>query len=91
VGSSNNGSFKSYHTHNKKMILAILQIIVSIVLTALILIQERSAGLSGIFGGGDGGGGFYQARRGMEKAAFVSTIIFGILFCVLAILQLITR
>ena len=73
------------------MTLAIIQIIVSIALIALILLQERSAGLSGIFGGGDGGGGFYQTRRGMEKAVFVSTIILSILFCGLAIVQLIYR
>ncbi len=73
------------------MILAILQIIVSIALMALVLLQERSAGLSGIFGGGEGGGGFYQTRRGVEKAIFISTIILGICFCGLAILQLVYR
>ncbi len=73
------------------MILAIIQIIVSIALIALILVQERSAGLSGIFGGGDGGGGFYQTRRGVEKAVFALTIILAIVFCGLAILQLIYR
>ncbi|MEK7507843.1 MAG: preprotein translocase subunit SecG [Patescibacteria group bacterium] len=73
------------------MILAILQIIASIAIMALVLLQERSAGLSGIFGGGDGGGGFYQTRRGAEKAVFISTIVFAIFFCGLAILRLVYR
>ncbi|OGZ52781.1 MAG: preprotein translocase subunit SecG [Candidatus Ryanbacteria bacterium RIFCSPLOWO2_01_FULL_48_26] len=73
------------------MILAIIQIIVSVALMVLVLLQERSAGLSGIFGGGDGGGGFYQTRRGVEKAVFVSTIVLAIVFCGLAILQLVYR
>ncbi|OGZ01414.1 MAG: preprotein translocase subunit SecG [Candidatus Liptonbacteria bacterium RIFCSPLOWO2_01_FULL_53_13] len=67
--------------------LAILQIIVSIAIIALILLQERSAGLSGIFGGG--GGGFYQTRRGFERIIFGSTIVLAILFVVLALAQLV--
>ena len=67
--------------------LQILQIIVSIAIIALILLQERSAGLSGIFGGG--GGGFYQTRRGFERIIFGSTIVLAILFVVLALAQLV--
>ena len=67
--------------------LAILQIIVSIAIIALILLQERSAGLSGISGGG--GGGFYQTRRGFERIIFGSTIVLAILFVVLALAQLV--
>ena len=73
------------------MILAIIQIIVSAALVVLVLLQERSAGLSGIFGGGEGGGGFYQTRRGVEKAVFTSTIVLSVVFCGLAILQLVYR
>ncbi len=69
------------------MILAIAHIIVSIALIALILLQERSAGLSGIFGGE--GGGFYQTRRGLEKFIFIATIVLGIAFVALAILNLV--
>ena len=67
--------------------LAIAQIIVSILLIALIMIQERSSGLSGIFGSG-GEGGFYHTRRGMEKLLFGSTIILTIAFAVLALIDL---
>jgi preprotein translocase subunit SecG len=70
------------------MILAIIQIIIALIIIGLILLQERSSGLSGIFGGESGGGNFYQARRGMEKVIFVSTIVFSVIFVALAILQL---
>jgi protein translocase SecG subunit len=67
------------------MLIPILQIIVSVALIVLILLQERSAGLSGIFGGE---GGFYQTRRGLEKAVFLATVSLTIAFVVLAVLQL---
>ncbi|MBU6500395.1 MAG: preprotein translocase subunit SecG [Patescibacteria group bacterium] len=69
------------------MLIPILQIIIALVLVVLILLQERSAGLSGIFGGE--GGGFYQTRRGLEKVIFYSTIVLTIIFVALAIYQLI--
>ncbi len=68
------------------MIIAISQVIVSLIVIALILLQERSAGLSGIFGGE--GGTFYQTRRGVEKIIFAGTIIGALIFVSLAIAQL---
>jgi protein translocase SecG subunit len=70
------------------MIVPIAQIAISVLLVILILLQERSAGLSGIFGGE--GGGFYQTRRGLEKTIFASTIILAVVFVALAIFQLIS-
>lgn len=66
--------------------LTILEVIVSVVLIVLVLIQERSSGLSGIFGGG--GGAAYHTRRGAEKFIFWGTIVFAVLFAGLAILKL---
>lgn len=71
------------------MLIPILQIAIAIILIVLILLQERSAGLSGIFGGE--GGGFYQTRRGLEKTIFIATIVFAVLFVGLAVYQLILR
>jgi protein translocase SecG subunit len=68
------------------MTIAIIQIILSILIIVLILLQERSSGMSGLLGGD--GGGFYQARRGMEKAVFYATIVLVVAFVVLAIYQL---
>ena len=64
----------------------ILQIIVSVVLIILILLQERSAGLSGIMGGESS---FYQTRRGLEKSIFVATIVLAFVFAGLALSALI--
>ncbi len=61
---------------------------VSVMVIGLVLIQERSSGVGGVFGGGEGGG-FYQRRRGLEKIVFISTIVFGIIFAALSILKLI--
>lgn len=70
------------------MILPVAQIIVSILLVVFILLQERSAGMSGLLGGDGGGGSVYQTRRGLERVVFWGTIVFGIAFAVLAILQI---
>ena len=67
--------------------LTILQLIISVVLVILILLQERSAGLSGIFGGE---GGFYQTRRGLEKIIFRGTVVLAALFIIIAIVQLVS-
>ena len=52
----------------------IIQIILAIAIITLILLQERSSGISGLLGG-ESGGGYYQARRGMEKIIFIATIV----------------
>lgn len=70
------------------MYLPIAQIIVSIVLIILILLQERSSGLSGVFGGGETE--FYQRRRGLERLIFITTIVLAIIFAVLSLLNLVT-
>jgi protein translocase SecG subunit len=67
--------------------IAIIQILISIVIVTLVLLQQRSAGMSGLLGGS--GEGVYQTRRGMEKAAFYGTIILSIVFVALALYQLI--
>lgn len=68
------------------MTIAIIQIILSLLIVILILLQERSSGMSGLLGGD--GGGFYQARRGMEKAIFYATIALSVIFVILAVYQL---
>ncbi len=66
-------------------ILPLLQIIVAVVLITLVLLQQGEAGLGSAFGQG---GGSYSTRRGLQKHAFVGTIISGIIFVVLAVLNL---
>ncbi len=74
---------------NNMDIISIAQVLVSVILIALILIQERaSSGGLGIFGG-SGDGGFYQARRGFEKMIFGLTIFMAVAFAGLALLNLV--
>ena len=68
------------------MTIAIIQIVLSVLIITLILLQERSSGMSGLLGGS--GEGYYQARRGMEKIIFYSTIVLAVVFVALAIYQL---
>ena len=71
--------------------IAIAQVVVSVLLIILILLQERSSGLSGIFGSNSGEGGFYQTRRGLEKFVFWGTIVLAAAFAALALIGLILK
>lgn len=62
-----------------EIILPYLQIIISVLLIIAIILQQRGAGLSGVFGGG---GHSYYVRRGFEKILFVSTIILAVLYII---------
>lgn len=57
-----------------------IQVILSVLLVGLILLQRSGSELGGAFGGGDGGGGTLYTRRGFERVLFYATIILGILF-----------
>ena len=63
------------------------QIALAVILTALILLQQRGAGVGGAFGGGDGFG--YNTRRGAEKIIFNTSIALAVLFVLSTILSLI--
>lgn len=58
-------------------------IVVSIALIASVILQSKGAGLGGLTGGDSGG--FFTARRGVEKTLFRLTIILSVLFILLAI------
>lgn len=63
-----------------KYILAVDAILLSIV----IVFQNRSGGLGTVFGGVSGGE-FYRSKRGLEALLYNSTIVLGILFAVISI------
>lgn len=68
--------------------LPFIQIGVSSLLIAAILLQQRGSGLSGVFGGE---GNVYRTKRGFEKTLFISTIVLGILFLLSAFLALLVK
>ncbi len=69
-----------------KDFLSIAQIFVAFLLIIFILLQQRGAALGSAFGQG---GGFYATRRGIQKNFFWLTCIFGALFIILALLNLV--
>ncbi len=60
----------------------IAQIVVAILLMAAILMQNRGAGLGGVFGGS---GGVYLTKRGLEKKLFIATIVLAVIFILLSL------
>lgn len=68
-------------------ILTIIQIVVAVGLAVTILLQQRGAGGSGIFG--VGGGTSYYTKRGFEKIVFIASIVFAALFITTAFLSLV--
>jgi preprotein translocase subunit SecG len=62
------------------------QVIVSVILIVLILLQQRGTALGSAFGQE---GGYYATRRGVQKKIFWATVFFGAAFIVLSLLNLI--
>jgi len=69
-----------------KNFLPIIQILISVLLIVFILLQQRGAALGSAFGES---GGFYATKRGIQKKIFWLTCVFGALFIILALLNLI--
>jgi len=65
--------------------LFIAQIVLSVALILVILIQVRGGGLGGIFGQADS---VYRTRRGVEKTLFQLTIVLVVLFIIISIITL---
>lgn len=57
-------------------ILTIIDMMVMVALIISVVLQNKSAGLGNVFGGG----GVVTTRRGSEKWLFYTTIVLGILF-----------
>jgi protein translocase SecG subunit len=64
--------------------LDIIQIILSILLVASILLQHRGTGLGGAFGGESN---VYRSKRGLENFLYIATIVIAILFVASTILN----
>jgi protein translocase SecG subunit len=67
-----------------RIALLAVHIIITLVLIALILLQNSKGGLqSGV------GGGAYRSRRGAERIVFIATIVMAVLFCITSFLNLV--
>jgi preprotein translocase subunit SecG len=68
----------------------VAQIVLSITLITVILLQVKSAGLGSAFGGSDAS--IYTTRRGVDKVLFQFTIILAVIFLITSlIVLLVTR
>ena len=62
---------------NLGLALKFVNILVMVLLIVSVALQNKSSGLSNVFGGA---GNIVQTRRGFEKWLFYATIILGVLF-----------
>lgn len=62
--------------------LLILQIAVSVLLIAAVLLQAQGSGLGSTWGGG---GESFHTRRGVEKLVFRLTIVLIVLFAIISV------
>lgn len=65
-------------------VLPYIMVVLSVLLSAFVLLQQTGASLGGAFGG-DNFSAAYHTRRGMEKWLFYATIVTGVLFALTAI------
>jgi preprotein translocase subunit SecG len=63
------------------MALNIVQIVISVILVLVILLQVKGGGIGGIFGQADT---VYRTKRGVEKWLFWATIILAAVFVIIA-------
>lgn len=68
-------------------VLPYIQIVLSVLLAAAVLLQQRGSSLGGAFGG-DNFSSTFNKRRGLEKLLFQATIVLAILFVATAFITL---
>ncbi len=65
--------------------LKIIQIVISVLLIVVILLQNKGAALGGVFGGNNA---VFLTKRGIEKKLFVATVILAVLFFAISLASL---
>ncbi len=69
----------------RQTILAVAMIVISILMSGIILLQQREGGLGSAFGGE---GNVFRTKRGVEKGLHYVTVALAVLFVGVAILNL---
>jgi len=64
-----------------------VQVALSVILVALILLQKSDGSLGSAFGGGDSSASFNK-KRGLEKTLFQATIVIAVIWAISAVIVL---
>lgn len=67
------------------IILNIIEIIVSVLLITLVLLQMQGSGLSSAFGGT---GEVFRSKRSLEKLLMWATVVVAVIFAIISLLLL---
>ena len=70
--------------------LNILQIVISVVLIVIILLQVKGSGFGAALGGMSGGS-VYRTKRGLERTLFQATILLMLVFIFVSFLSVYTQ
>jgi preprotein translocase subunit SecG len=70
----------------RQLILSVAFIVLSVLLSGAILLQQRGSGLGSAFGGD---GNVFRTKRGLEKGLFYVTIAISCLFFGMAIMNVV--
>jgi len=71
-------------------VLPSIQVLLSVLLIASILLQQTGASLGGAFGGDNFSAG-YHTRRGSERVLFYASILFGVLLALSSLSALVLK
>lgn len=72
------------------MFLNILQIVISVILIAVILLQVKGSGFGAALGGMSGGS-VYRTKRGLERTLFQATILLVVVFIFVSFLSVVSQ
>ncbi|MEO6397501.1 MAG: preprotein translocase subunit SecG [Tepidiformaceae bacterium] len=72
------------------MFLNLLQIVISVILIAVILLQVKGSGFGAALGGMSGGG-VYRTKRGLERTLFQATILLVVVFIFISFLSVLSQ
>ncbi|MEP7217027.1 MAG: preprotein translocase subunit SecG [Anaerolineaceae bacterium] len=72
------------------MFLQILQIVISVILIVVILLQVKGSGFGAALGGMSGGS-IYRTKRGLERTLFQATILLVIVFIFVSFLSVVSQ
>lgn len=72
------------------MFLNLLQIVISVILIAVILLQVKGSGFGAALGGMSGGS-IYRTKRGLERTLFQATILLVVVFIFVSFLSVVSQ